>query len=141
MPLKPLHGALRAEGETEGCDRLHLNVAVAYSARADMAQAAARIVALVQQGRLRPDEVGPEGSRARTGLAVLAQAAARFATLVLRPEEADRRGIRVRDRASGYCASCARRCSCPAKAPAGGRMWALCSMFRADTSRLRCGGS
>ena len=108
VPLKPLHGALRAEEETEECDRLHLNVAVAYSARADMAQAAARVVALVQQGRLRPDEVGPGGSRARTGLAVLAQAAARFATLVLRPEETDRRGFRVRDRASGPCTSCAR---------------------------------
>lgn len=91
-PLKPLLGALRAEEQTEECDRLHLSVAVAYSARADMAQAAARVVALVQQGRLRPDEVGPGGCGARTGLAVLTQPAARFAALVLRSEETGRRG-------------------------------------------------
>jgi len=49
--------ARRAEEETAACERLHLSIALAYSARADIAAAAARLAAEVQQGQLRPEDV------------------------------------------------------------------------------------
>ena len=49
--------ARRAEEETAACERLHLSIALAYSARADVAAAAARLAAEVQQGQLRPEDV------------------------------------------------------------------------------------
>jgi undecaprenyl diphosphate synthase len=55
MPMS--RRARRAEEETAACEQLHLSIALAYSARADIAAAAARLAAQVQQGHLRPEDV------------------------------------------------------------------------------------
>lgn len=50
----------RAEAATAGNSRLVLCVALSYGGRQDLASAARRVAELVQQGRLRPEEVTEE---------------------------------------------------------------------------------
>ena len=47
----------RAEAETASNSRLVLCVALSYGGRQDLAAAARRVAEMVQQGRLRPEEV------------------------------------------------------------------------------------